>query len=268
MSGNKTIGVLGCGWLGAPLAEKLIADGYTVKGTVRSNEKKQTLKNSIPELFVVHVTEKGVTGDTCFFDDLDVLVIAIPPGLRKAKPENFVQKMSHVMAEVINNNVKHVMYVSTTAVFPNDNRTYDESSIPIPFDAKSEQLIAVEKLFLDSDISSSIIRMGGLVNKSRHPITMLAKRGVIKNPDAPVNLIHQKDAIGIITSIIYDDCWGFVFHGVAPLEVSKRAYYAAESQRRGLTLCFDEANDTKGKRVTSKNTILRLKYIYQNPDCQ
>lgn len=33
---NKQIAIMGCGWLGAPLAEKLLAEGWEVYGSSRS----------------------------------------------------------------------------------------------------------------------------------------------------------------------------------------------------------------------------------------
>jgi 3-hydroxyisobutyrate dehydrogenase-like beta-hydroxyacid dehydrogenase len=33
---NKSISILGCGWLGVPLAKHLIQKGFSVKGSVTS----------------------------------------------------------------------------------------------------------------------------------------------------------------------------------------------------------------------------------------
>mgnify|MGYP003615968040 CR=1 FL=1 len=38
------ISILGCGWLGFPLAQKLIETGYEVKGSTTSESKLEALK--------------------------------------------------------------------------------------------------------------------------------------------------------------------------------------------------------------------------------
>ena len=43
---QKSISILGCGWLGLPLARQLIKLGYSVKGSTTSPEKIQILKGS------------------------------------------------------------------------------------------------------------------------------------------------------------------------------------------------------------------------------
>lgn len=36
--------IIGCGWLGLPLAERLVAEGYTVKGSTTSVDKLSLLR--------------------------------------------------------------------------------------------------------------------------------------------------------------------------------------------------------------------------------
>ena len=40
----KTISLLGCGWLGLPLAKQLIEKGYTVKGTTTTEDRMSVLE--------------------------------------------------------------------------------------------------------------------------------------------------------------------------------------------------------------------------------
>ena len=36
---KKIIGILGCGWLGLPLAQQLVEDGHIVRGSTTQNSK-------------------------------------------------------------------------------------------------------------------------------------------------------------------------------------------------------------------------------------
>ena len=90
---NK-IAILGCGWLGFPLAEALIADGYQINGSTTSEEKLQKLKKADMHPFLMRLSEDGIEGDMpSFLADVDVLIINVPPKLRGGNRENYVKKM-------------------------------------------------------------------------------------------------------------------------------------------------------------------------------
>ena len=44
MSQNK-IGIIGCGWLGLPLAKEFVSNNYKVKGSTTTKEKLEILEN-------------------------------------------------------------------------------------------------------------------------------------------------------------------------------------------------------------------------------
>ena len=50
MSQNK-IGIIGCGWLGLPLAKMFVSNNYKVKGSTTSKEKIEILKKEGIEPF-------------------------------------------------------------------------------------------------------------------------------------------------------------------------------------------------------------------------
>ena len=80
---NKSIGILGCGWLGFPLAKKLIEDGHTVSGTTTSSDKLEVLENEGITAFQVNLSEKGIQGNIeGFLSHIDTLIIDVPPKLR------------------------------------------------------------------------------------------------------------------------------------------------------------------------------------------
>ena len=52
MNQNK-IAILGCGWLGLPLAKKLISKNFIVRGSTTSKDKISVLKNENIEPFLI-----------------------------------------------------------------------------------------------------------------------------------------------------------------------------------------------------------------------
>ena len=68
------VSVLGCGWLGKPLAIELIKNGHAVKGSTTTNEKINELKENGIEPYLIDINELGDISD---FLNSSVLVIAI-----------------------------------------------------------------------------------------------------------------------------------------------------------------------------------------------
>ena len=80
------IAIIGCGWLGLPLAKKLIKENFIVKGSTTSKEKISVLKTEKIEPFLIDLNknlDKEILNS--FLKNVDVLIINIPPKIRKEK---------------------------------------------------------------------------------------------------------------------------------------------------------------------------------------
>jgi UDP-N-acetyl-D-mannosaminuronate dehydrogenase len=63
----NTISILGCGWLGKPLAVAFLAKNMKVKGSTTTQEKIQTLENSGIKAFQI-AFQPEFKGDSAFFE--------------------------------------------------------------------------------------------------------------------------------------------------------------------------------------------------------
>ena len=70
----KNISILGCGWLGAPLAISLLEAGYSVKGSTTTESKLATLEASQIEAYLIDIAEFE---EYDAFLNTDILIIAI-----------------------------------------------------------------------------------------------------------------------------------------------------------------------------------------------
>lgn len=265
----KKVSILGCGWLGFPLAETLLKEGYHVKGSTTSFSKIDQLTKVGIEAFLIALTEENVEGNIAeFLKETDTLIIDIPPGLRKNPKENFVKKMTLLFTEVEKSKVKHVIYVSSTSVFEDEESipTYTENDIPNANSSTAQKLIEVEKLWQSSKkFTTAVVRFGGLVGEDRHPVKYLAGRENIQSPHAPVNLIEQKDAIRLLFQLVEKSTSG-VFHGVYPNYPSREKYYSAAAKKRGLEPPnFKQVINSKGKLISTQETskILDFEFKYK-----
>lgn len=268
------ITILGCGWFGLPLAKSLLSKGYNVKGSTTSATKLKTLKEAEIIPFQIQLNEQEIIGNISdFLHETDVLIIAIPPGLRKeilSSEMTFMNKMKTLIPYIEKSGIQKVLFVSSTSVYGDRFPIveYTESTQTHPDTESGRQLVLSEKL-LQSNIhfKTTVIRFGGLLGEDRHPIKFLAGRTQIENPDGPVNLIQREDCIGIIIKALDFACkdkWGETFNAVAPQHPTRKTYYQKKAQQFNLPLPnFVEDTKSKGKIISSKKVETILDYSFQ-----
>lgn len=252
------ISILGCGWLGLPLAKTLIDVGFDIKGSTTSEEKIDLLKNAGIKPFKISLTEDRIIGDLPdFLLDSEVLIIDIPPRLRSKNHESFVEKMRLLLPYIEKSNIIKVLFVSSTSVYGDViSEMIDENSTLKPQTESGKQLAEVEKLLLENqNFETTILRFGGLIGDDRHPVFHLAGKENVENPNAPINLIHQEDCISIIVSIITKNIWNEVFNAVAPFHPTRKEYYTVKANESGLQLPQFKSDDQISGKIISSGKI-------------
>jgi nucleoside-diphosphate-sugar epimerase len=260
----RTIALLGCGWLGFPLAQQLVQAGFRVKGSTTSLDKIPQLTQVGIEAFLMELNAQSALGDwTGFLADAEVLVVAIPPQLRRAEPENFVAKMQLLLQNLRLSTCKKVLFISSTSVYPDQNQLAIESDTK-GFDS---QLVLAENLFLSADFcQATVIRFGGLIGPERHPVRFLSGRMQLENPEAPVNLIHQEDCLAILYNCILLPFENEVYNAVAPYHPTRVNYYQEKARALQLLLPeFDYSKPSVGKTVSSEKLQTTLGYTFLKP---
>ena len=269
------ISILGCGWLGLPLAKSLLSKGYEVKGSTTSEGKLEVLKSTGILPFQIQLEEHQIIGNMeDFLKETDVLVIDIPPGLRRetstSNEMTFVNKVKTLIAFIEKSDVQKVVFVSSTSVFGDSFPIIEitEETKPNPDTESGKQLVFAETLLQSNPhFKTTVIRFGGLLGDDRHPIKFLAGRTNVENPDAPVNMIQREDCIGIIEKIlkqVQHDNWGETFNAVAPQHPTRKSYYHKKAEIFNLPLpTFAEDSESKGKIISSEKVETILGYSFQ-----
>ncbi len=271
----KTIAILGCGWLGLPLAKSLLSKGYEVKGSTTSESKVEVLKNAGILPFQIQLEAQQIIGTIeDFLKETDVLIIDIPPGLRREisplEEMTFVNKVKTLIPFIEKSGIKKVIFVSSTSVYGDSFPFLEitEETKPNPDTESGKQLFVSENL-LQNNIyfKTTVIRFGGLLGDDRHPAKFLTGKTNVENPDAPVNLIQREDCIGIIEKILNQveyDIWGETFNAVAPQHPTRKTYYQKKAELINLPLpTFAEHSESKGKMISSKKVETILGYSFQ-----
>lgn len=261
------ISILGCGWLGLPLAKSLIEKKHSIKGSTTTETKLNLLEKSGVISFQISLEEEKVNGEIReFLNDSTILIIDIPPKLRKENSENFVSKIKTLLPFIEKSSVEKVLFISSTSVYADDNSVVIEETIPKPETESGKQLLEVEELLCqNSNFKTTILRFGGLIGPNRHPIHFLAGKTKLDNPEAPVNLIHQEDCINIIQLIVEQNYFGKKINAVAPFHPTRIKYYKQKAKELQLSIPqFNESQVSKGKTISSNKLIQELGYVFKN----
>lgn len=265
---NKQISIIGCGWLGFPLAKELLKKGYKVKGTTTSNDKLKLLTNEHIEAFYLKITSEGITGN--IHESLlksEVLVLNIPPGLRSNPNQDYVSQIKNIIPYIEKSEIKNVLFVSSTSVYADEEffPEITEKTKPNPDTESGKQLLEVENLLQsNTSFETTILRLSGLFGEERHPAKQLSGRAHLKNADAPVNLIHLKDAVQIIIEIIAKGVFNETFNASTTPHPSKQDYYTSICKTMNLSIpTYDLNQKSKGKIILSNKLEHLLKYTFQ-----
>lgn len=265
MNTKKSVSILGCGWLGFALAKHLLGQGYRVKGSCTSSAKCEVLAQAgVSPYELSFSTQTTLYPSLPEFLQSDVLLIAVSPGNSPEKKANY-QFMLHVLMKHLGvGAVKHLIFLSSTAVYGEDNVDVTESSIPNPTSENGHLLVSMEKQLEGAGIPFCSVRLGGLIGPDRHPGRFFAGRTAIENGLAPVNLIHQADALGILQAIIDSQYSGYV-NAVAPSHPSRAEFYTLAAAHASLPLPQFISEKKHFKRVYS--TVLSTYYHpFVHPD--
>ena len=262
------ISILGCGWLGLPLAKALLKKGFLVKGSTTSMEKIPLIKTAGIEPFIIQLEEKKISDSiTDFLADSQILIVDIPPKLRGNSNENFVAKIATLIPFIENSTIEKVLFVSSTSVYGEDNGLVTDETPLNPDTEGGRQLAIVESLLQkNSRFETTILRFGGLIGEDRNPVRFLSGRENIENPNAPINLIHQDDCIGIIEKIIVLNSWNKTYNAVAPFHPTRKEYYTQKAADLNLALPkFVPSNTMAGKTILSDTLKNSLQYSFIKP---
>ncbi len=269
----SAISILGCGWLGLPLGHTLAAQGFTVHGSTTTPDKQEALREAgiTPYVLTLSPTLHGQSADAFFATD--VLFLNVPPPRGHDDLIDYhCRQIESVRDAAKSGSVGWVVFASSTGVYPRVEGSVDESAPPDPDDARSvlrssgAALLEAERMLqAEPAFDTTVIRFAGLYGGDRDPGRFMRGRDVISGGDAPVNLIHREDCIGIVTAILEHDVRGETFNAVADTHPTRRALYTAAAERLGYEPPAFESGGMN-KTVSNGKVKRELNYTFRHPN--
>jgi len=259
----KKVSILGCGWFGFALAKKLISNGYHVKGSTTSPEKISRLAEAGIEPFIINFTSEEIISANDAFFDCDVLFICIPPKRNSAELESYPGKIKSIL-EISRNAGAKVILISSTSVYGDENKIVTENTPTNPDTDSGRVIVAAEEILKSKCPNDyTIIRFAGLIGPDRNPGRFFAGKSNVPNGLAPVNLIHQLDAVGIAISILEKQAFGSVYTACSPTHPTRKDFYTKAADEGGLEKPEFIAEKTSWKIVESVNVPAFLNYKFE-----
>jgi len=209
---NKTVTILGCGYLGTALAQHCIGKSWHVSALTRNIETAKDLRS----LGVSKVIEAQLQDDD-WHSQLDPNQDFVINCVGASSPDNqgyissYIDGQDSVMKWLEKGSVSSFVFTSSISVYPQTQKRFvDETSSCSGVPPKGGLLLASEqKCFppVSSVKRSFILRLGGLYGPGRHLLIDNVKNGqeFKGNADRILNLIHRDDAVEAILNCLEAD---------------------------------------------------------------
>lgn len=239
--------IMGCGFLGRPLAKQLVALGKTVHGSTRSTDHAIDLAAMGVHPALLSVTQKlTFAALTPLLDGrpLDVIYL-IPPGKpdQHTSPHDIViGGITNTLASLRRANVRRAILVSSTAVYGSPQTDTESNAQPqtpatritvtpqtpaTPDNPRARLLLQGEDLWRQAGGQYHILRLCGLYGPRRIVGLSAIQQGapIAGNPDALLNLIHVDDAVSLLLHILAADTLAPIELGSDTTPIPRQTYY-------------------------------------------
>jgi len=262
---EKRISILGCGWYGLPLGKKLIELGYSVKGSTTDANKLAVLKDCKIQPFLIQLPNEKVESIDATFFDSEVLILNIPPKRRPDIVDCYFEQMRSVDAYIKNSNLKNIIFISSTSVYPDRQSSTEEHLEVFPEKDSGKALLKAEQLFLNQkQLKTIVLRFAGLIGADRNPGRFLADKRGLKDGNAPVNLVHLDDCIQITIELLNRKFESSIFNVCCDEHPLRKDYYCQAAIQLGLTPpTFASSGEVSSYKIINNTKIKEYLARYQ-----
>ena len=245
----KKLGIIGCGWLGSHIAERL-SDRYEIFATTTSESKVEGLNSKGYQTTLVsfadEISETMTEWEVA--SQLDSIIITVPfSGIRgvqismKERQENMLKFLGDYKGQLF--------LMSSTGVYPETENDFTEDDQPA-------ENVPSESFITSRFPQANVLRLAGLMGDQR-----LLKNYNISGLDLLVNHIHYADICSVVEKMLDNQTQSKVYNVVAPVHPNKEEVINAQ---KDLPYAGERTN--KGRTISASKLISDLDFEFQYPD--
>jgi nucleoside-diphosphate-sugar epimerase len=252
---QNTVGIIGAGWLGLPLA--LALNDYCNVWCTTSRVSRQSQIHTLGlNATQWHYQKHSVSALSSFMANSDTLVITLP-FKRGGNVQEYLNVIEELAIKSNESGIQHLIFLSSMSVYKAGNFALTNTTAV----DETHGLVQAEKLLLSHVKHATILRLSGLIGpadlladtnnkRDRHPVYFLS--GKTKHDGSnPINLIHQQSIIEAISKLIQTPSPG-VFNLNQEDDRNKAEYYNELCQEKGLdAVIYDSTHGQEKRKVIS-----------------
>jgi len=271
------VSILGCGWLGRPLARRFAASGWRVLGSTTTAAKLDGLRSEGIEASLLTLNPQPSDAQVArSLMSSPIVVVNTPPRRAGGTPAEQLENLLQAAADPPTSlSGKHVIYVSSTSVYGPGQGDVDETTSPLPTEENGKKLLEAEALLRqlaeEFGFAATIVRPGGLLGWDRHPARYLAGRTGLKDPAGPINLVHGEDVCTALFQLASVPSTGVrLFNVVANQHPTREAFYTKACELLGLAPAKFEkikdapASDSKRVAAAKIREVTQMPFKYDD----
>jgi nucleoside-diphosphate-sugar epimerase len=246
------IGIIGSGWLGTRVAQKLENENE-IFVTTRSNENTAHLKSLGFETFQIDFQAGFDLKTAELFRSLDVVIISLPVSKKR-----FSEEMAKNAQEFLEDFQGQVIFFSSVGVYPHEDGIYTEKST----ENLNKNISAAEDFYKNAFPQINILRFGGLMGDERK-FSKYFENKALPKPDDLVNHIHYEDIAEIVDHLIKNKTKGKLYNVVAPLHPTKQQVF--DYQTKNIDSEIEEAKESRIVLGSLLEEELNYQFLKPNP---
>lgn len=249
-STDEAVCIVGCGYTGAVVAQRLAFDGRPVVGTTRSQQQANVIRTRGADPVVLDLADleplKRHAGA------IAGVITMVPPAMegRGEAYTDWTGKLLEFFAR--NSDLKAFVYVSSTSVYGDyDGAVVDERTECRPDSPRGKARRAIEQQVLDSGLPGMVVRPSGIYGPGRSQAHRLAKRAyrLVGEGEALTNRIHVRDLAAI--------CIAAVDRG-EPGDIYLASDASPASQHEVVQFCVDTYGLPEPNRLSLAEAKIRM----------
>lgn len=268
--------IVGCGYVGMPLAEELVRQGHEVVGIRRSAEAAAALAAIGVEPCITDISDPAFSRPTGRFDWVVFTAAAGRTQGNEGYRRLYLEGNRNLLAWLSDSPPAKYVYTSSTSVYgQQDGSLVRENSPTEPEAGTALELVAAERLLFDAAAKrfpAVVLRVAGIYGPDRSRYLGAFIRNEVVMPGAGhryLNMIHRDDVVGSILAALKNGRAGEAYNVVDQEPVTEIHFFTwlAETLGKYVPPFAPDAGggSANNKRVSNRRLTMELGYRLKYP---